>query len=420
MLKQKLANFWNLQENERQFVLMGAVGFCLLLASYTSLRPIRDELGIRGGVESLHWSFTFTLIAMTFVVPFVGAVATWLPKNKVIPTVYLFFFVNLLCFAGYLFSNNPLGFFPQIFFSWVSVFNLVVISLFWTALSDRCEESKARLLFGPIAAGGSFGAFIGPVITSQWVRSLGSPGLLLISAALLFLSAVALQFVPNLQREGKVANKVPQSEPIGGEILNGLLSIPGSTFLILLTYLTFVGNILGTYLYFQQAEILSQNVSDPIRRTEILSSIDITVNALSFAFQLFLTPFLLKSVAPKYSFTIVPAALCIGFPVLLIYPTVNTLFGFQTLRRATLYALSKPVESILYSVRSDEEGYKARNVIDTLIYRLGDTSGAWLTSLVRYTAYEPILAWCAPLLALSLAVTTYYLGREHEKTVNVK
>jgi len=39
--------------------------FFVLLCAYYIVRPMRDEMGILGGVENLQWMFTGTLLAMT-------------------------------------------------------------------------------------------------------------------------------------------------------------------------------------------------------------------------------------------------------------------------------------------------------------------------------------------------------------------
>jgi len=417
------AKLWNtirsLSGEERRFAWIAAAGFCLLLAAYTVLRPIRDEFGIRGGVENLQWSFTFTFLGMLVCVPLFGAAASKLPKRSLIPIAYGFFVSHLVLFALILNLGVQPAWFAQVFFSWVSIFNLIVISLFWTTLSDRCSEARGRILFGPVAAGGSVGAFLGPLLTSQLVRAFGAPALLLLSAVLLTGAAMLVVRIPVLG-EGLLdrgQGKVLQGEVIGGEMWQGLSQIPGSRFLQQMAVLTFVGNVLGTYLYFEQATILSTQIPDPVRRTELLAYVDLSVNCLSLLFQVFLAPFCLNVLPARFAFSIVPATLLLGFPLLAIFPFVPVLFGFQIIRRASLYALAKPVESLLFAPRSDQEGYKARNVIDTLIYRMGDTSGAWMMSALRQAGALFAFQLLTPIAAALMLIITYSLGRGHEATV---
>src|SRR3954465_592254 len=71
--------------------------FCLL-AGYYVLRPLRDEMGIAGGVRNLQWLFTATFLVMLAAVPLYGALVARLPRRRFIPIVYRFFALNILAF----------------------------------------------------------------------------------------------------------------------------------------------------------------------------------------------------------------------------------------------------------------------------------------------------------------------------------
>ena len=162
--------------------------FCLL-GSYYILRPVRDEMGIEGGVENLQWVFTGTFLAMLVAVPVFGVAAARLPRHRLLPWVYYFFILNLLAFFALFQSGTATVYVARAFFIWVSVFNLFVVSVFWSFMADLFTNEQARRLFGFIAAGGSAGAIVGPAMTGALVRSLGPVNLLPISALLLVLGA---------------------------------------------------------------------------------------------------------------------------------------------------------------------------------------------------------------------------------------
>src|SRR3972149_9091489 len=71
--------------------------FCLL-AGYYVLRPLRDEMGVAGGVRNLQWLFTATFAVMLAAVPLFGAVVARLPRWRFIPLVYHFFVANIAIF----------------------------------------------------------------------------------------------------------------------------------------------------------------------------------------------------------------------------------------------------------------------------------------------------------------------------------
>ena len=100
------------------------------------------------------------------------------------PLVYGFFIVNLLLFYGlFAFAWQP-QWVARAFFIWISVFNLFVVSVFWSFMNDLFDQAQAKRLFGVIATGGTAGAISGPAITSLLVQPLGVNNLLLISAAM--------------------------------------------------------------------------------------------------------------------------------------------------------------------------------------------------------------------------------------------
>jgi AAA family ATP:ADP antiporter len=347
---------------------------------------------------------------MIVVVPAFGWISSIIAKDRLIPTIYLFFISNLLGFS-FVLTRYPNEVAP-FFFSWVSIFNLTTISIFWTILSDSCREDRAKVLFGPVAAGGSVGAFLGPALTSQLVRVIHVQGMVLLSAFLLLLSILAIRKIPILRKDHDLNLKIK----VGDGILAGLSSIFRSKFMFAMTTLTFVGNILGTFLYFRQAAILKADVVDSIRRTEILSYIDLGVNTTSLIFQLIVTPLCLTLIPPRIAFSIIPAAICICFVALGFSSAFEVLVAAQILRRAFLYSLSKPIESLLFSVRSDEEAYKGRNAVDTFVYRLGDTTGASILKALMGGVVTPTAMFVASVVAVGMGGITYWLGRDYERT----
>src|SRR3977135_2286742 len=159
--------------------------FFWLLCGYYVLRPVRDEMGIRGGVDNLPWLFTGTFLAMVAAVPLFGWASSRFPRRKLLPMIYLFFAANLLLFHALLESGIAPVRSAQAFFIWVSVFNLFVVSVFWSFMADLFRNEQARRLFGFISAGGSLGALAGPPLTATLAPPTGPANLLPLSACLL-------------------------------------------------------------------------------------------------------------------------------------------------------------------------------------------------------------------------------------------
>ena len=157
-------------------------------------------MGIQGGVENLPWLFSATFAAMLGVAPLFGWAAARLPRRRLVPWTYLFFIANVLVF----YALFALGVAPpavaRAFFVWVSVFNLFVVSLFWSLMADLFRPEQAARLFGFLSAGGSCGALAGPTLTALLAAPLGTANLLLVSCgflglALLCITALGVAFL---------------------------------------------------------------------------------------------------------------------------------------------------------------------------------------------------------------------------------
>src|SRR3954469_1472685 len=151
--------------------------FFLLLCSYYLLRPVRDTLGVQLGRQALQGLFAATFVAMLALVPVFGWLAARLRRTRLLPVVYGFFALNLVAFAFYMHA--------AVFFVWLSIFNLFVVSVFWSFMSDVFDSGQAARLYGTVAAGGSCGAIAGPLIAATLAGSVPVQVLLLISAMLL-------------------------------------------------------------------------------------------------------------------------------------------------------------------------------------------------------------------------------------------
>ena len=138
--------------------------FCLL-ASYYIIRPLRDEMGIAGGTENLPWLFTGTFLVMLLAVPLFGWVTSNYPREKFIPYVYGFFIAVIIGFFTLFSSGLKHANVARSFYIWASVYNLFIVSVFWSFMADIFTNNQAKRLYGFIAAGGTIGALTGPALT---------------------------------------------------------------------------------------------------------------------------------------------------------------------------------------------------------------------------------------------------------------
>jgi AAA family ATP:ADP antiporter len=416
----------NVEPEEIRALLWSFGYFFALLCSYYIVRPMRDEMGIAGGVEHLQWLFTGTFLAMLAAVPLFGWVASRYPRKRFLPLVYLFFIACLLLFFGLFRSGLTHVWVARGFFIWSSVFNLFIVSVFWSFMTDLFSDAQAKRLFGFIAAGGTGGALAGPALTATLAIPLGPTNLLLISAAGLALAMLCIQRLL-AWREGldpKQAAVVATSAEtvyddeecgLGGGALAGLKLIAGSPYLLGICLLILLYTTLSTFLYFQQAQIIRASFSDPAQRTTVFAAMDFATNALTLVGQVFLTSRIVKAFGLGWALALVPLLLAAGFLLIGFAPLLAVLVVVQVGRRAGNYAIMKPAREMLFVVLSQEEKYKAKNVIDTVIYRSGDVLSAW-----AYTGLQALgfglsaIAFIAVPVAGGWAWICYRLGRMQE------
>lgn len=416
-----------IQAREVAAVFWSFAYFFCLLGGYYILRPVRDEMGILGGVDNLQWLFTGTFIAMCAAVPAFAWAAARLPRRTFVPLVYYFFIANILIFFALFKADITDAIIARAFFIWTSVFNLFVVSVFWSFMADVFSVPQARRLFGFIAAGGSAGAIIGPALTGLLAPALGPVNLLPVSAAVLAVALIAIHQLRHWDIEsghgasGDAASgsqdrvsEVQTEQPIGGGILTGIKKVTASPYLLGIVAFVLFYTTLATFLYFQQAHIVENAFSDSSQRTAVFAWIDFSVNALTILGQALLTHRLVNRLGVGATLAIVPFVLLAGFAGLAVAPVLGVLLVVQVLRRAGNYALTRPAREMLFTVLGREEKYKSKNFIDTVVYRGGDAVAGWIFAglMALGLGLGGVAAVAMPLAALWFGLALW-LGRRY-------
>jgi ATP:ADP antiporter, AAA family len=394
-----------------------------VLSSYYILRPIRDEMGVAGGVENLQWLFTGTLLGMIVVNPPFAALVAKLPRVRFIAVTYRFFMVNLLIFILLLHLANPAQhiWVGRVFFIWASVFNLFVVSVFWALMVDVFDTEQGKRLFGFIAAGATLGGIAGSSLTASMAKDVPATYLLLGSVLLL---EVAVFSVRRLSRLSDALLRRPAAHSgealIGGNVLSGLTHAFKSPYLVNVSVYILLFAITSTFLYFQQAEIARSAFADRGARTAFFARIDLWVNLLTLGTQLFLTSRVLRIIGIGLTLALLPALSVLGFSALAMTPTIVVLVVYQVLRRAGNFAFARPTREVLFTVVPREDKYKAKSFIDTVIYRAGDQVGAWFYAALGLLGLGMTgISVVAIPFSLAWLVNSLWLGRRQEKLARV-
>ncbi len=405
----------DVKASEVRALCLGFIYYFLIFSSYYVIRPIRDDIGAANGIDKLPWLFTGTMIAMLFANALFAALVVKFSRRRFIPIAYRFLIANLLIFFGLLLmlSKDHQVWVGRAFFVWTSVFNLFVVSVFWAFMVDVFSTEQGKRLFGFISVGGTLGAIVGAAITATLVQKIGSLNLLLISAVLLELGAQCVRLFPTTFESSASSKKKDAGEaPIGGSIWAGIIHNLKSPYLLGICGYMFLYATTSTLLYFQQVDIAAHAFADRAVRTAFFAKIDLVVNVLAILGQTFLAARLIKWLGVGVTLALLPAMSVIGFTVLGVGPTLVLLVVFLTLRRATDFALARPARETLFTVVSREDKYKAKNLIDTLVYRGGDQFGAWSTNVMRRMGLglAQVSLVAAPIAVIWLFVSLW-LGR---------
>ncbi|MBW8846899.1 MAG: MFS transporter [Burkholderiales bacterium] len=370
--------------------------FFLLLALYL-LRPVREAMGIARGADKLPWLMTTTLLVMLVANPLYAALMSRLPRRRFIPLVSHFFAANLLALAA-LFYGLPehggslLGY---AFYVWLSVFNLFVVSVFWSLMTDVFSEDQGKRLFGMISMGGTLGAVVGAAVTEgvsggSWGFKVEPAGLMLLAALGLELAVVCmLRLAAHFQLslgEGQQAR-----EP-GPDFKAGLSAIAGSRYLQLICAYMLLFTITSTFLYLMQGDIVARSFASGAERTAAFARLDVWTNVLTLSVQLLLTSRLLRGIGVSGVLLVLPLLTTMGFGAPALWPGFAVLAFVQVLRRGLHYAVDRPAREILYIPLGPEERYKSKAFIDTFVFRGGDFLGVWAPSFFSALAVPVALA----------------------------
>jgi AAA family ATP:ADP antiporter len=397
------------------------VYFFCLLAAYYMLRSVRETMAIVSGVQNIPWLYTGTFTVMLAATPVFGWVTSRYRRRTFIPWVYYFFIANILLFFAAFTWFMEAGFarvwVARSFFVWLSVFNLFVVSVFWSFMADIWSTDQGRRLFGIISAGGSTGAFLGPVITSVLVVPVGFENLLPLSAGLL---AFAVYCIHRLRlwslgqacRDEKRAAEI--ARPLGGSAFGGIKLVVTTPYLAAIAASMVCATFLGGAMYMYMAELISVTFPDNDRQTRVFALIDAVSNALSFIGQLVLVRFAVKKFGIGMTLALLPLVSVVAFALLAANPVFIVIAVFQVVRRGLAYGLTKPASDMLYSVVSRESKYKAKNFIETAVWRGGDVVATWTIRSLAAIGLTGVALVCVP-IAIVWSLLALWIGRDYRR-----
>ncbi|MFZ0238383.1 MAG: MFS transporter [Xanthobacteraceae bacterium] len=361
---------------ERAAALWSFAYFFTLLDGYYVLRPLRDQMGIAGGVKTLPWLFTATFATLLVAQPLYGMLVAKLPRARFIPIVNHFFVVNLALFWLFLTLQIDTALVARIFYVWVAVFSLFSVAVFWSFMADLFTADQGKRLFGFIGAGGTAGALLGPVLTIWLSVPLGPTNLLIPTMILIEAAVFCIWRLERAATSHQTARA--QEERLGGGAFAAIPELIRSPYLIGLAAWISLQSFCATILYFEQIHIVAAEVQGAGAQTRLFAAIDLAVNLLTLATQLAATGQLLKRFGTGVAAAALPAVYAAGFFAVFWAPTLAAVLAAQVAQRWIHFALANPARQVFYTVLGREEKYKAKNLIDVVIYRGSDALYGWV------------------------------------------
>ncbi|MFP7722119.1 NTP/NDP exchange transporter [Lysobacter sp. A3-1-A15] len=404
--------------------------FCVL-AAYYMVRPVRDQLSAAVGSTQLPWFYAATFLATLALAPVFGALVTRYPRRIVVPVVHVFFIACLLGFVPLFTQQGVLS--PRalgtVFFVWISVFNLFIVSVFWSFMADVWDDLQARRLFPLIALGGTAGAIAGPALTRTLVGVIGVAPLLAASAALLALALACVAWLGRWARvHGNRRHDPGHESAIGGGILDGLRQVFTNPFMRTMAVLMLLADCIGTVNYALVVDYSGATFSDAIARTRFAADLDLAANLLQVVVQLTLTRWMLVrwgagpviavwAVAVTVALLLVVASDNPYAPAVGAMPLVAVAL---IVGRGLAYGMVGPARESLYTRVPRDLRYKGKNTVDTAVWRFGDLSVALSMNALRTVGVGvPGFAGLAAVAAAASGVLGWRLARRVERPAPV-
>ncbi len=411
-----------IEPNELRATVLSFLFVFILMTAYFILRPVRDAMASDWSRAEVSWLWTSTFIFSVIAVTLYGGIISRLKFSRVVPSVYGFFAAT---FAVFYFGSTFVAdstIVDKVFYVWLSVFSLFHVSVFWSFMSGLFSKEQAPRLFAVIGTGASVGAIVGPTIPTFFADDIGTMNLTLIAAGLLL---IPIPIIANLEKlkvtdlgNAELNADLSRAERLGKNPFSGFLLFIKNPYLLgigafILMYVT-----MSTFIYMELREFLADFDRD--YRTQILGGIELTVNSLTVVTAIFVTGRLTTRFGMAATLALIPALMVGGWLIVAAIPLLAVLIGLQIARRAGNYAITRPGREMLFTLVDSETRYKAKPVIDIVVYRGGDMATAWLhTGLKETLSFGlPGVALLGAIIAGVWAVTGAYLGRQYARSDN--
>ncbi|MGK0441683.1 MAG: AAA family ATP:ADP antiporter [Pseudohongiellaceae bacterium] len=413
-----IAAIAKIEANEVKATLASFALVLILMAAYYILRPVRDAMASDWSDAEVATLWTINFLFSFIVVAVYGLAVTKLPINSLVPSVYGFFAATFVVFYVISTLSSDAVLIDKAFYIWVSVFSLFPISVFWSFMADIYTRQQSKRLFGTITTGASIGAMIGPSIPLIF-SDLGSYNLMLVASLILLITLPIIFYIQRIKiTELGNAQHMGEVKSMGGGSIDGFKMFLQNPFLLGIGLFLFLYTGIGSFVYLELKNLMTDMSRE--ERTEIWAFMDLATNTLTIVAGLFITSRLATRVGLGWTLALLPIVVMGGLLTVAMVPLLSVMVGLQIFRRGGNYAITRPAREMLFTHVDQETRFKAKPVIDVVVYRGGDTFWAWaFTGLTQGLGLGlAAVAVVGAVISAIWAATGLYLGKRSEQQPN--
>ncbi len=416
-MKSLFSKATRIESNEVAATLLSFLFIFSLMLAYNIMKPVRDAMAPDWSDAETAWLWTYNFFFSIAAVSLYGFAVSRLRLKVLIPGVYAFFAISFVLFYVGASAVDDTRLIDKSFFLWISVFSLFHVSVFWSLMSDLFTKHQAPRLFAFIASGASIGTIAGSSVTFILVELVGNLNLMLIAAVILvaIFPIVGILYRLKSTRMHTASDETNSEAIVSGNPFAGFRDFVRNPYLLGIAFFIFLYTSIGSFAWFEIKNLMEPFTRD--ERTQMWAAINLTINLLAIGTAMFATGRIAARFGLATTLALVPVAVAVGFLVVAANPVLAVIIVTWVVLKAGNYSITRPGREMLYTLVSREERFKAKPVIDIVVYRGGDTIAGW--SFTGLTMGLNLgmggVAIVGALIAVAWAAVGVYLGRNYKQ-----
>jgi AAA family ATP:ADP antiporter len=393
----------------------------LILMAYYVLKPVREALILsEGSAEHRTYLSVIQVFLLAAIVPIYGRLVKRLSRRRLINLVTGFFTVCLIAFYAFGRAGAKEGI---EFFLWISIFNMMVVAMFWSFANDLYTKDEGERLFPIVGFGASLGAVVGAGMAGSFIERIGIFELMLVGAALLIGEVLLTNYIDI--RESQRERQQPAAHPRAPSKSGAFGLVMRTRYLLLIALMLTVHNSVkttGEYLLSRtvQESAVQQfgpDNDDAVKREigSFFSRFYATVNIVGLVLQLFVVSRVVKKLGVPMAMLILPLVSFGAYGVIAFAPFVQAVFAAKVAENSADYSLNNTVRNMLFLPCTTEQKYSAKQAIDSFFVRLGDVGAAGIVFLgtTLLPLSTSLFAVVNGLIVLVWLAIAWHVGRQY-------